>query len=529
MGRRRIYASTAERCRAWRERRRAAREGRPARPPLGEGARSVVEWAATALRIPPGHALAGRPFRLAPWQTAFLQDALTHRESLLCVSRKNAKSALVAVLMLAHLAGPLRRAGWRAGVLSASREKAGELLKQIEAIAVASNLAGLTVRRSPWPGRVFDNETGAIVEIEGAGYASGHAAGYDFAVVDELGLLQERHRPMVAGMRSAGAAKNGRFLSLSIHGSGPFIDEILQRAGAPGLAIHHYHGDPDLALDDPANWKKANPGLSTGIVTVETLQDESARVLDTPSDQAYFRAHHLNLPGEPAGELIASLESWRHCETDDLPDRAGPCYLGIDLGATRSFTSAAAYWPESGRLDTWSACGTDPALPVRSRSDGVGSLYERAHVAGDLWLLAGRITPVGAFLGRLRPALAGESIKAIGCDRFRHAELLACLADHGLRWRPVWRGTGVRATEDAVNDIRRFQRAVEGRRLRVKPNLLLLHAMGESHIVRDATGRAIAIRKARQRSRIDSLQAAVIAVGLAPERNTGKRLVVHVA
>ena len=71
----------------------------------------------------PGHPRAGQPFNLETWQVAIIGDTLTHRETLLCIARKNAKSTLIAVLALAHLAGPLRRAGWRCGVLSANRDQ----------------------------------------------------------------------------------------------------------------------------------------------------------------------------------------------------------------------------------------------------------------------------------------------------------------------------------------------------------------------------------------------------------------------
>ena len=57
----------------------------------------------------------------------FVRDALTHREAFLCISRKNAKSAIVAAYLLARLVGPLRTPGYRAGVCSVNREKAGEL------------------------------------------------------------------------------------------------------------------------------------------------------------------------------------------------------------------------------------------------------------------------------------------------------------------------------------------------------------------------------------------------------------------
>ena len=379
MGRNRIHESAAARSRAFRARRRLELAGKlPDRPPLGDDARAVVEWAASKLRVPPGHPRAGRPFNLDPWQVAIIDDVLTHREVLACVARKNAKSDLIAVVALSYLRGPLRAAGWRCGVLSASRQKAGELLQQLIEVRDASGLQGLTVRRTPWPGKLIADDTGGRVEIEGAGYASGHAAGYDLAIVDEIGLLQERHRAMVAGMRSAGGAKDGKFLAISIHGNGPFVGEILARRGAPGLAIHHYHGDPDLALDDPENWRQANPGLGT-IKSLASMRDEAARVLETPSDQAFFRAHDLNLPGSPVGELIAAPDTWRRCELSEpeLPPRSGACVVGLDLGFHKSFTSAACYWPASGRLECLTAAPDTPGLAARARSDAAGELYER--------------------------------------------------------------------------------------------------------------------------------------------------------
>ena len=531
MPRPRIHADNATRQRAYRARRKRERAGLPPpRPPLGADAAAVVAWAAASLKVPAGHPLAGRPFRLEPWQVAVIDDALTHRETLLCIARKNAKSATIAVLVLAFLAGPLRRHGWRAGVLSVNRGKAGELLRQLEAIRDASNLRGLTVRRTPWPGRMVADDTGATVEIEGATNASGHASGYDLSIIDELGLLQERQRPAVNGMRSAGGAKDGRFLALTIHGDGPFVDEILNRKGAPGLAIHHYHGDPDLAIDDPANWAAANPALGV-IKAVSYMRAEAARVIATPSDQASFRAHDLNLPGAPVGELIASVESWRRCEVapPDLPPRSGACCVGVDLGLNRSFCSAAAWWPETGRLEVLTAAPDTPGLAARARHDAAGALYERAHRDGVLMVLSGRLTPVGTFLARLKGHLAGQRIAAVGCDRFRHNELTQHLGDLGLRWRPVWRGSGARSTEDASADIGAFQRAVEGETLRTLPNILMANAIGESHIVRDGQGRAVQLRQARQRARIDSLQAAVIAVGLGAGAGKRRRLKVYVA
>ena len=197
-------------------------------------------------------------------------------EALLCIARKNGKSAIVAVLLLAHLAegAPLRRRGWRAGVVSLNREKAGELARQMEAIAGASRLKGLKFFSHP---RLTITSAWGEVSILPADKVSGAASGFDLSVCDEIGLLQERDRPLLAGMRSAVSAKGGRFISLSVRGSGPFLPEILLRDGAPGLKIHLYESPPNCSLDDEAAWLQSNPGLGT-IKSFEHMRSEARRV-----------------------------------------------------------------------------------------------------------------------------------------------------------------------------------------------------------------------------------------------------------
>ena len=117
--------------------------------PPADPAGAVADWARANLVVPPGHPKAGQPFELPPYLIEFFRDALAPdtQESLNCLARKNSKSGAVAVLLLAHLVGPLMREGWRCGVASLSREKASELKMQVEAIAKASGLEGVQVDR----------------------------------------------------------------------------------------------------------------------------------------------------------------------------------------------------------------------------------------------------------------------------------------------------------------------------------------------------------------------------------------------
>ena len=174
---------------------------------------AVVKWARKRLIVPPGHPDEGSPLVIPEYGAAFLADVYDPEilEALLCLARKNAKSAIVAVLLLAHLAddGPLRRRGWRAGVVSITKLKAGELKLQAQQIAEASGLRGLHFRRSPAPGRI-ESAWGAC-DILSSESDAGAASGFDLAIVDELGLLGERDRALVNGMRSSVSARRGRY------------------------------------------------------------------------------------------------------------------------------------------------------------------------------------------------------------------------------------------------------------------------------------------------------------------------------
>ena len=188
--------STRDRSRRYRARKRAEREGLAAATPsvviLDDPVAELATWSRERLKVPPGHPLAGQPMELPEYAVSWLRAGWNSPESALCMARKNAKSAIAAVLMLGHLVGPLRRPGWRAAVASLSIAKADELRRQVEDIAAASQLDGLTFRRSPYPGMV-ESATGRL-EVLSSVRTAGHASGFDLVLCDESGLFPLRAR-----------------------------------------------------------------------------------------------------------------------------------------------------------------------------------------------------------------------------------------------------------------------------------------------------------------------------------------------
>ncbi len=339
----------------------------------------------------------------------------------------------------------------------------------------------------------------------------GHSASLDLAIVDELGLLSERDRELVASMRAAVSAKNGKFIALSIWGSGPYIPEIMKRREAAGVVAHLFQASSkDCDLLNRIEWENANPGLGT-IKATAYMEHESRRAKSTPSDEIFFRSQDLNLPGSPSVERIVSPSDWKRC-SGPQPERDGKCVLGIDLGGSASMTAATALWPGTGRIEVFGAFPSMPGIEARQRRDGIR--YDLMRKSGELNLHQGRMVRVGVFLQSVLSKLAGERVLVIGADRYRRAETEQALADAGSRSPVVWRGTGASATADGSHDVRAFQRFVMEKKLFHGDSMMLSSAVAGSRLRYDGAGNP-ALDKRSGLSRIDSLSAAVIAAGLA--------------
>ena len=494
--------------RSYRARKRAEALGEPEPVPKwpDDPADALARWSREKLKVPAGHPKAGEPMELPAFGVRFIADALAHRESLLCVARKSGKSAVIAVYVLGRLAGPLRTAGYRCGVTSVSREKASELWMQARDIAEASDLEGLTFRKVP---RRILGPSGRC-EILSADRSAGHASSFDDAIIDELGLLAERDRELVAGMLSSVSAKNGRFMALSIRGDSPFTTELIGRREDPAVAVHHYRAPADCELDDRAAWAAANPSLGT-VKSADYMADAARRALAVPADAAAFRAFDLNQSLSPSRQMICSVADWKACETDALPKRSGVAYVGWDIGGSASMTCAAALWPATGRMEAWCAFPDTPELRLRSISDGCRGQYQEMVRRGELRTYPGRVTPVSAFLADVAADLAGERVGMAGADRYRKAEARQALEAAGVRWPMAWRGTGASKSADGSPG-----------NLRVGESLAMRKAIADSALRFDPAGNP-ALSKGRSRGRIDLLSSAVIAAGLAKMHGPKRR------
>ena len=378
----------------------------------------------------------------------------------------------------------------------------------MDQIIEASNLKGVRCMKSP---KHVISDTGRV-DILSADKGAGHSSGFDDVLLDELGLLKERDRELVNGLRTSVSARNGRFIGLSIQGNAPFTHEMLERSGNPGLVIHHYTAPEGCDLNSEDAWHSANPGLAAGIKAMDYMRHQSVRAMDTPADASAFRAFDLNQPQDPGQDMLVEASDWAACEVEQLPEAMGPMVLGIDLSSGYAMSAAAAYWPETGRLQGICAFPSEPSLRARGDNDGVGELYEKMAGRAELITTQGRTVDVGELLHWALSEFGQPT--AVVCDRWRLNELKDGIEATGIpSGIVITRGMG---WQDGSEDVRAFQRAVKEGRIRTPVSLASRSAFGGAVTVSDPAGNLKLSKSSqggrRARHKDDLAAAAVLAV-----------------
>ena len=182
-----------------------------------------------------------------------------------------------------------------------------------------------------------------------------------------------------------------------------------------------------LLQADPARWRdfdevlRVNPVAAVNPHLRRVLEREHRAALESDRAARTFRQFRLNIPGEAieSQPLVTSAEWDRVCARP-VPACEGKPVIGVDLGGTRSWSSACALFP-NGRIESWAIAPGVPSLADQERDDQVAEgTYAELVRSGGLSVDAGRAVPdVARLLARVwawQPA-------ALVSDPYRSAEL----------------------------------------------------------------------------------------------------------
>lgn len=473
-----------------------------------------------SLKVPEGPK-AGEPLRLAEYQKRFIRGAMAEgvMVALLSIGRGNAKTALAAGIALGSLMGV-----WddqpRREILMAARNRD-------QAKTAFGFMVGYIAGLSDEEQELFTIRRGSRLEIEyganGGGLARCIAAdgrsilggAPTLAILDERAAWEKDKGDTLENAILSGLGKrDGKALIIST--SAPDDANTFSRwldDPPPGTFVQEHRPAFGLPADDRDSLLIANPGAAEGIgASLDWLQAQARRAI-ARGGSALSSFRNLNRNERVSTEnraVVLTVDEWMSAEVDPeaLPDRRGPCILGVDLGGSRSMSAAAMFWPETGRLEALGTFPGNPGLEDRGAADGVGARYLEMHERGELSVMGENTVPAGPWLAEVVRRLDGITPACICGDRFRHAEFTEAMNKAGLRVPFIWRGFG---WKDGSEDIERFRRAVFDGDVKTVPSLLLRSAFADAVTLIDPAGNA-KLAKARSLGRIDAAAAAILAV-----------------
>jgi len=471
-----------------------------------------------SLRIPEGpHA--GQPMKLAPFQRQFVTGALDAavNVAVLSIGRGNAKTALSAGIALGALLGEWDTQPKREILIAARTRDQAQIAWRFVA-GFATSLpdeiqAQLIFRRSPRLEIEFTGDGGGhVVRAIAADGKSALGSSPTLVLMDERGHWAEKGNDLEAALLSGLGKRGGRALIISTsaaddtHPFSRWIDDV-----QPGVYVQEHRPAPGLPADDRESLLLANPGAAYGIgAGIDWLEAQARRAAaQGGSALTSFRLYNRNerVSGE-SRDLLLTVDEWMSCEVSDLPERDGPCVIGIDLGGSASMTAAAFYWPETGRLEALGTFPANPNLADRGAADGVAGRYAEMSDRGELSTLGDKTVPVAPWLAEVLRMVDGENVAAMIADRYKQSELSEAMDRAGVTCPVIWRGMGWR---DGGEDISRLRRAAFDGLVKAKPSLLLRSAFADAVCLKDPAGN-LKLAKARSKGRIDAAAATILAV-----------------
>lgn len=485
----------------------------PASPKIAE----LLEFA-SHLRVGEGD-LVGQPLQLMPWQIDFLGRVFGPRRvrrAILSVARRNGKTGLVAIIVLAALFGPLMVPNSRILSASRSREQAAIVFDYCRKMLQVSGLIHLVHIKNSAK-EILCPRFGTVYRAISADATTAVGFGVRLAIHDELGQVRGPRDGLYEALSTA-MGSYADSLEILISTQAPTDADLFSLLLDDGLsgtdpsivaALHAAPADCDL-LDVDA-WLAANPSVVFGVRDRGDLERMAAEAARMPTRENAFRNYQLNQRVSARSPFI-SPAVWDACggPVEEEAFRRGPVHAGLDLSARQDLTALVLAAEGADGLvhlrpHIWTPAATMVDRGQRDRVD-----YALWSAQGHLEALPGPTIDLEAIAYRLAELCSEYPVERIMFDRWRMAELKRWLEKIGA-WHVInvlaEHGQGFRDMTVAVEVM--SQLALE-EKLRHGRHPVLRWCMSNLEIDRDPAGNAKP-DKSEHFGRVDAAVAAMMA------------------
>jgi len=498
----------------------------------GDAAEKLIRWIEKYCTHVKGH-LGGKSLILEEWQKADIIRPIfgakrksnglrRYREVYLEIPRKNAKSTLVAALILAVMALDDEPGAEIYGAAN-SRDQAG-LIFQICKGMIEQN-AVLKSKFQTWRNSITYN--GRYYKPVAADSHAQHGYNTYFYVYDELHEAKDRDlydtlststgsrkQPLAIHITTAGYDRNS--ICYEMH-------EKTEKVNSGLLELDSFYGKiytapMDDDIYDIETLKKANPGYGS-IVFEDYLQEQLAKIALQPSFESTFRRLHLN-------QWVGSEETWISDKEvvgvlTEIPSREElsrmPCYCGLDLAKTRDITAFAKAWVDEKNLIIYAEIDMfcpDETIFERSRNESVP--YDIWAKQGYIYTTFGNVIDNTYIFNHIIEQAQDNSIVRIAYDRMFATDLVIDLSEEGLEVMAF--GQGFISMNEPTKRLENliYNKQDNNWQIRIKNNPIIRWMFGNIMIKRDPADN-IKIDKGKSKEKVDGIVALVMALGAMPK------------
>lgn len=286
-------------------------------------------------KVPEGK-LVGQPIRLEPFQKRFLLEIYdnphgTHT-AILSIARKNGKTALIACILLVHLAGP--EAVQNSQIVSGamSRDQAAIVFNlAVKMVNLCPELAE-RVKIFPSGKRLLGLSKNVEYRALAAEGKTAHGLSPILAILDELGQVKGPTDPFIEAIETAQGAYDNP-LKIIISTQAPtdldMLSQLIDAPDDPRIVKHVYAAPPKCELDDREAWAAANPGLGL-FRSVDDVVKQCTKAMNIPSFEPAYRNLILNQRVEAVAPFVTrSIWEANGAEPDLKPKQK--VWGGLDL------------------------------------------------------------------------------------------------------------------------------------------------------------------------------------------------------
>lgn len=487
----------------------------------------VIAFIERFCRVPEGK-LVGRPLVLEKFQRDFILDVYDNkhgtRRAILSLARKNGKTALIAGILLAHLAGPEAKQNSQIVSGAMSRDQAAIIFKLAVKMVQLNPELEARVRIVPSSKILMGLSKNVEFRALAAEGKTAHGLSPLLSILDEVGQVRGPQSDFVDAIITAqGAHENPLTITISTQAPNDtdllsiWIDDALESKD-PHTVLHLHAAPEACELDDRKAWKAANPALGT-FRSLADVEDQATRAKRMSTSEPTFRNLILNQRVEMVSPLVAR-SVWE--ANGGAPNNDafvyGDVFVGLDLSARNDLTAAVIIAQYEGawhiRPIFWTPQDT---LADRAKRDRAP--YVQWAEAGLMRALPGVSIDYDAVAKELVEELEGMNVLAVAFDAWRIDVFQAALNRIERDLPMVKFGQGYKSMSPALDEL---EADLLQERLLHGNHPVLTMCVSKARVEVDPAGNR-KLNKAKATGRIDGAVALTMARGaaLALQENAG--------